>query len=79
MKRLTSLESIANGFAGVERSYVVQAGREIRVFVKPLEVTDADANQLAGDVARKIEAEMEYPGQIKVTIIRESRFQEVAT
>ena len=73
LKRLTRLEEISESFDGVEKCYAVQAGREIRIMVKPEQVDDATAVLLARDVAKKIEAEMEYPGQIKVVIIRETR------
>ena len=73
LKRLTALEALANSFPGVERSYAVQAGREIRLIVKPEMLDDLAAARLATDVAAKIESEMEYPGQIKVTVIRETR------
>jgi ribonuclease Y len=78
LKRLTSLETLANSFAGVERSYAVQAGREIRLIVKPMEVDDLAAARLANDVAKRIEKDLEYPGQIKVTVIRETRIQQIA-
>ena len=78
LKRLTSLETLANSFDGVERSYAVQAGREIRLIVKPLEVDDLGAARLANEVAKKIERDLEYPGQIKVTVIRETRTQQVS-
>ncbi len=78
LKRLTALEALANSFPGVERSFAVQAGREIRLIVKPSEVSDIAATKLAHDVAKRIEKELEYPGQIKVTVIREMRVQEVA-
>ncbi|HEY0868614.1 MAG TPA: ribonuclease Y [Fimbriimonas sp.] len=78
LKRLAALEQLANSFGGVERSYAVQAGREIRLIVKPTEVDDLAAARLANDVAKKIENELEYPGQIKVTVIRETRVQQVA-
>jgi ribonuclease Y len=78
LKRLASLEQLANSFRGVERSYAVQAGREIRLIVKPTEVDDLAAARLANDVAKKIENELEYPGQIKVTVIRETRAPQVA-
>jgi len=78
IKRLTSLEAVANEFPGVERSYAIQAGREIRLIVKPNEVDDLGAARLAEAVARKIESELEYPGQIKVTVIRETRASDVA-
>ena len=73
IKRLESLEKIASEFKGIEKSYAIQAGREIRVIVKPDEVNDDMAVMIARDIAKKIEGEMEYPGQIKVTVIRESR------
>ncbi|MCD8201104.1 MAG: ribonuclease Y [Clostridia bacterium] len=76
--RLEKLEAIASGFAGVEKSYAIQAGREIRVLVKPDEIDDAQALFLAKDIAKKIEAELDYPGQIKVSVIREARSVEYA-
>ena len=72
-QRLTDLERISNSFTGVDRSYAVQAGREIRVLVENAQVTDAEAVLLSQNIARKIESEMQYPGQIKVTVIRETR------
>ncbi|MGI6294874.1 MAG: ribonuclease Y [Armatimonadota bacterium] len=78
VKRLQKLETIADSFAGVEKTYAVQAGREIRVMVKPTEVDDDAAVKLAHDTAKRIEEEMEYPGQIKVTVIRETRAVEFA-
>ncbi|MBQ9728776.1 MAG: ribonuclease Y [Clostridia bacterium] len=78
IKRLEKLESIASGFNGVEKSYAIQAGREIRVIVKPEQVDDAQALFLAKDIAKKIETELEYPGQIKVNVIREFRGVEYA-
>jgi ribonuclease Y len=77
-KRLEDLERISNSFKGVERSYAVQAGREIRVIVDPGTIPDDQAVLLARDVARRIEQEMTYPGQIKVTVIRETRASEIA-
>ena len=71
VKRLERLEAIASDFPGVEKSYAIQAGREVRVIVKPDQVDDAQALFLAKDIAKKIEAELEYPGQIKVNVIRE--------
>ncbi len=71
--RLKQLEDIANTFKGVEKSFAIQAGREIRVMVVPEQVTDADMVLLARDISKQIEAELEYPGQIKVNVIRESR------
>jgi ribonuclease Y len=73
VKRLTRLEEIANGFAGVEKSNVIQAGREIRVVVTPERIDDGAAAQLSDSIARKIESELQYPGQIKVVVIRETR------
>ena len=78
VKRLEKLEAIAAGFAGVEKTYAIQAGREIRVIVKPDQVDDAQALFLAKDIAKKIESELEYPGQIKVNVIREFRSVEYA-
>jgi ribonuclease Y len=73
LKRLTRLEEISESFEGVEKCYAVQAGREIRIMVKPDMIDDSKAVILARDISKKIEAEMEYPGQIKVVIIRETR------
>ncbi|MBQ3848601.1 MAG: ribonuclease Y [Clostridia bacterium] len=73
IKRLESLEAIANSFSGVERTYALQAGREIRIMVKPENVNDEEMTLKAREICQKIEEEMEYPGQIKVTIIRETR------
>jgi ribonuclease Y len=73
VKRLTRLEEIANGFAGVEKASVIQAGREIRVVVTPERVDDAGAAQLSETIARRIENELQYPGQIRVVVIRETR------
>ena len=78
IKRLTSLEAIANSFPGVDRAYAVQAGREVRLIVRPETVDDLGARRLALQVAKKIEGELEYPGQIKVTVIRETRASEIA-
>ncbi len=78
VKRLVKLEAIANSFPGVEKCYAVQAGREVRVLVKPEEINDEAAAKIARDIAKKIEMEMEYPGQIKVSVIRETRVQEFA-
>ena len=78
IKRLEKLEEIANSFQGVEKSYAIQAGREIRIMVKPEEVSDESMVLVAGDIVKKIEEELEYPGQIKVTIIRESRATDYA-
>lgn len=78
INRLTKLEEIADSFRGVSKSYVIQAGREIRCMVEPESINDAQAEEMAGQIALKIQDEMEYPGQIKVTIIRESRYTEYA-
>ncbi len=73
IKRLEKLEEIANSFEGVETSYAIQAGREVRIIVKPEKVSDADMVVMAREVAKRVESEMEYPGQIKVNVIRETR------
>ncbi|MFA5075872.1 MAG: ribonuclease Y [Patescibacteria group bacterium] len=78
LQRLEELEKIATSFDGVERSYAIQAGREIRVFVMPEELDDSAAAKVAHDVAKKIEEELKYPGEIKVTVIREKRVIEYA-
>jgi ribonuclease Y len=78
IKRLESLEKIANTFPGVEKSYAIQAGREVRIMVEHQKVDDARAHGLAGEIARRIEKELEYPGQIRVTVIRETRAVEYA-
>ena len=76
--RLKQLEDITNEFKGVDKSFAIQAGREIRVMVVPEQVTDADMVLLARDISKQIEAELEYPGQIKVSLIRETRATEYA-
>ena len=73
IKRLVKLEEIANSFEGVDKSYAIHAGREIRIIVKPDRVDDYTSIQVARDIVKKIESELEYPGQIKVTVIRETR------
>jgi ribonuclease Y len=78
IKRLEKLESIANSFEGVEKSFAIQAGREIRIIVKPDTIDDSRAQILARDIAKRIEGELSYPGQIKVTVIRETRIIEFA-
>ena len=78
IKRLQALEDLSNEFKGVEKTYALQAGREVRVLVKPEEITDAETAKLARDIKKKIETTMNYPGTIKVTVIREVRVQEVA-
>jgi ribonuclease Y len=78
IQRLQALEQLATSFPGVEKAYAIQAGREIRVLVRPHEVDDLAAYRLARDLARKIEADLDYPGQIKVTVLRETRVVEYA-
>lgn len=78
LKRLGELEAIANSFQGVEKSYALQAGREIRIFVTPDQVSDLDAQKMARDIALRVENELKYPGEIRVTVIRETRVVEYA-
>ena len=78
LKRLGDIEAIANSFAGVEKSYAISAGREVRVFVKPDEMTDFAARELARNIAMRIENELKYPGEVKVNVIRETRAIEFA-
>jgi ribonuclease Y len=78
LKRLEHLEQIGGGFAGVERCYAVQAGRELRVIVQPDRIGDDQAQFLARNIARKIENDLQYPGQIRVTVVRETRCIEFA-
>lgn len=78
IKRLQELEGLANSFEGVEKSYALSAGREIRIFVTPDKVTDLEAKEMARDIAKKIEQELTYPGEIRVTMIRENRVVEYA-
>ncbi|MFH1546459.1 MAG: ribonuclease Y [Patescibacteria group bacterium] len=78
IKRLEELENISKGFEGVANAYAIQAGREVRVIVKPEEIDDLAAHKLAKDISEKIESEMTYPGQIKVNVIRETRAEELA-
>jgi len=78
IKRLEQLEEISNSFEGVDKSFAIQAGREVRIIVKPEKISDAEMTLLARDIAKKVEDEMEYPGQIKVNMIRETRIVEYA-
>jgi ribonuclease Y len=78
IKRLEDLQAIANSFSGVEKSFAVQAGREVRILVRPEEIDDLESTRLARDIVRKIEESLTYPGQIKVTVIRETRAVEYA-
>ena len=77
-ERLKQLETLADSFRGVEKSYAIQAGREVRVMVQPERVTDLEAIALARDIRKRIEESLEFPGQIKVTVIRETRAVEFA-
>ena len=78
VKRLEALETIANSFDGVEQAFAVQAGREIRIMVKPDQIDDLASTRLAREVSREIEQSLQYPGQIKVTVVRETRSTEIA-
>jgi len=78
LKRLTDLENIANSFDGVEKSYAIAAGREVRIFVRPESVSDLEARDLARSIATKVEQELKYPGEIKIAVIRENRAIEYA-
>ncbi len=78
IKRLTELEAIANGMHGVEKSYAIAAGREVRVIVKPEAISDLEARKLARDIADKIQTDMQYPGEIRISVIRETRVIEYA-
>ena len=78
IKRLRALEDIANSYKGVQQSYAIQAGREVRIIVRPDDIDDLKSTRLARDIAKKIEETMQYPGQIKVTVIRETRAVEYA-
>ncbi len=78
LKRLKELESIANSFEGIDKSFALQAGREIRVFVTPEKISDLQAKKLARDIALKIEQELKYPGEVKINVIRETRVTEYA-
>jgi len=78
VKRLEELENVCNAFPGVRKSYAIQAGTEVRIFVNPTEVDDLEAVKMSHDIARKIERDMQYPGQVKVNVIRETRTEEFA-
>jgi ribonucrease Y len=78
IKRLEDLENVVNSFEGIDRSYAIQAGREVRVFVNPQEIDDLSAEKLARDIAARLEAELKYPGEIRITLIREKRVVEYA-
>jgi len=75
---MKDLENVANGFPGVEKTYAISAGREVRVFVRPESIDDLSAIKLARDIANKIESTMQYPGTIKINVIRETRAIEFA-
>jgi ribonuclease Y len=77
-ERMKELENVANSFQGIEKSYAISAGREVRVFVRPQQIDDLTAIKLARDIATKIESSMQYPGTIKVNVIRETRAVEFA-
>jgi ribonuclease Y len=78
MKRLNKMEEIANSIEGVNKSFAIQAGRELRIIVDPVSIDDKHTAFVASDIAEKIEAEMQYPGQIKVLVIRETRQTAIA-
>jgi len=78
IKRLEKLEEIADSFEGIEKSYAIQAGRELRIMVKPDDVNDDEIVHTAREIAKKIESELDYPGQIKINVIRETRAVEYA-
>jgi len=78
VKKLEKLEAICDSYPGVEKTYAIQAGREVRVMVKPDKIGDAEATQLAREISKRIEKELEYPGTIKVTLIRETRVVDYA-
>ncbi len=78
VKRLEALETIANSFDGVEQAFAIQAGREIRIMVKPDQIDDLGSTRLAREISKEIEQSLQYPGQIKVTVVRETRSSEIA-
>ena len=78
LARIKSLEEIANSFTGVDKSYAIQAGREVRILVNAEQIDDLDSMRLARDIVKKIEETLEYPGQIKVTVVRETRATDYA-
>ena len=78
VKRMTQLEEIGDSFKVVQKTFAIQAGREVRIIVMPAGANDQEANILARDVAKRIEKEVTYPGEIKVTVVRETRFTEFA-
>jgi ribonuclease Y len=78
LKRVENLEKLAASFAGVEKAFALQAGRDLRVFVLPDQVDDEQAYALARNIASRVESELQYPGQIKITVIRETRCVELA-
>jgi ribonuclease Y len=78
VKRMGKLEEIGDSFKGVDKTYAVQAGREVRIIVVPEGITDDESGMLARDVAKRIEKEVTYPGEIKITVVRERRFTEFA-
>jgi len=78
IKRLERLEEICSSYPGVEKTYAMQAGREVRVMVKPVDIDDLQAQVMARDIAKQVEEELQYPGQIKITVVRETRAVEFA-
>jgi ribonuclease Y len=78
LKRLQELEDIANSFPGIEKSYAISAGREVRIFVRPEEMSDLEARELARNIALRVEQELKYPGEIKIAVFRETRAIEFA-
>ena len=78
VKRLENLEAIAEGFAGVQKAYAIQAGRELRILVDNEKISDSEVKQLASNIAKQIETDLRYPGRIRITMIRETRIIEYA-